>query len=430
MDYFPVVSHPVALYQLMASPFYLLYRYLCANGHLSFTARFIYMLVGGLILAFASMGLYALFLFIPALFFPLLFHMVSWQQVHRWAFTLQMSWQTGCHLWVMYRQYYLQEAITMRLSITISSLMLLTQKVTSLALDIHERKVTVISLERGLKDGFHQPLAYNILTFLSYFMFFPALLGAPLCSFGKFKHQVHKSHMLPVFRPMCQLIKGCSITILLQMVCASISRNIQSSYALFDCSGMECVYIMWITAVIFKLTYYSHWILDESLFYAAGFETDNHHGADMHTGFSDFDIFALETTYKISFFARSWNKSTAIWLKRLIFKRCRIRPLLMTFAFSAWWHGLYPGQVFGFLTWAMMVQADYRIHEWFGEYKGREYMKYLYRIVTWIQTQLIIAFIIVAVEMRSFGMVLALCSTYNIVFPLLYFIVLLFLTKT
>ncbi|KAM4807805.1 ghrelin O-acyltransferase [Rhinophrynus dorsalis] len=322
--------------------------------------RYIYLLVGGLILACKSMGPYSIILFIPALVSIMVFHIVSWQTVHWWAFTVQMAWQTACHLWILYKEYFLQEAITIRLSITIASLMLLTQKITSLALDLHEGKGK-LPLMGAVMNGFRLQLVYNILVLLSYFLFFPALLGGPLCSFVNFQHQVNKFHGCNSSWSIWMVTKGCLSAFFLQVLKALVSGTIGFHCTLMDCRQLNCVYIMWTTALLFKLTYYSHWLLDESLFRAAGFLVE-HQRDDLQRTFSDFDIWTLETTPKISVFARTWNTSTAKWLKRLIFQQCKIRPLLMTFAFSAWWHGLYPGQIFGFLSWAMMVEADYRIH--------------------------------------------------------------------
>ncbi|KAM8939369.1 membrane-bound ghrelin O-acyltransferase MBOAT4 [Pelodytes ibericus] len=429
MDYILVTFHQVALYQLAAFPFALMYTYLCSFGHLSITTRFMYLLVGGILLACASMGPYSILLFIPALVSTLLFHTVSCQSVHKWAFTLQMSWQTCCHMWLLYKEYYLGEAITIRFSIMISSLMLLTQKITSLAMDIHERKVTVISLEKGVRKGFHHQIAYNILLFISYFMFFPGLLGGPLCSFVKFQQQVHKCRISHALQPIWMAAKGCGLAFSLQMLRALVFGNINFHYTLISCRGLYCVYSMWTTALQFKLTYYSHWILDESLFHTAGFVTEVHHGTHLQTTFTDVDIWTVETTYQISVFARTWNKSTATWLKRLVFKKCKIRPLFMTFAFSAWWHGLYPGQVLGFLCWALMVEIDYRIHKCLSAYLKTWYARCIYKTFTWVQTQLIIAFIIIVVEMRSFAMVWSLCSSCNSIFPILYCVSMIFLTK-
>ncbi|MEE6460381.1 hypothetical protein FKM82_000938 [Ascaphus truei] len=428
MDYIQVTFHPVALYQLAAFPCAILYSYLCSFGHLPITPRYMYLLAGGLILACASMGPYAILLFIPAFGSIVLFHTVSWQSVHRWAFLLQMAWQTGCHLWLLYKEYYVQETISIRLSIMISSLMLLTQRVTSLALDIHERKVKIIPVN-SVMNGFHPQQACNALVFLSYLLFFPALLGGPVCSFINFQQQVNTCDVRNASQSTWLMTRGCICAFCLQVLRGLVSGGFIFHCTLMDCSQLSCIYIMWTTALLFKLTYYSHWLLDETLFYAAGFVLDCGQGVELRAKFSDTDIWTLETTHSIAVFARTWNKSTAKWLRRLIFQQCKTQPLLMTFAFSAWWHGLHPGQMFGFLCWAVMVEADYRIHLYLNVGQRNWYSRFIYKAFTWVQTQLIIAFIMMAIEMRSFSMVWALCSSYSTLFPLVYCVSMIFLIK-
>ncbi|KFQ74449.1 Ghrelin O-acyltransferase, partial [Phaethon lepturus] len=141
------------------------------------------------------------------------------------------------------------------------------------------------------------------------------------------------------------------------------------------------------------------------------------------------DLWTLETTHRVAVFARTWNKSTSRWLRRLIFQRCSAQPLLATFAFSAWWHGLRPGQIFGFLCWAVMVEADYRIHPFLSTWATCQGVKLFYRGTTWVFTQLIIAYILVAVETESFSMLCLLWTSCNSILPLSYSLVLLLLAK-
>ncbi|XP_073469715.1 ghrelin O-acyltransferase [Aquarana catesbeiana] len=425
MDYIQVTFHRVAVYQMAAFPCAWLYGYLCSSGHLPITVRYIYLLVGGVILACASMGPYAVLIFIPALCHAALFHIVSWESVYKWAFLLQMTWQTGCHLWLMYRQYYLEETMSVKLSIMISSLMLLTQKVTSLAMDLHERKMAFTANYCMKGKSFHAVWRYNILVILSYFMFFPALLGGPLCSFVKFQQQVSKASMCRNFRQAWTLSRGLTLFMLLQILRAVLFEKITFQCDLMNCRHLDCIYVMWSTALIFKITYYSHWLLDEALFHTAGFSIE----LCSHVEVSDINIFTLETTNKISVFARTWNKSTSMWLRRLVFGNCRTRPVLCTFAFSAWWHGLYPGQIFGFLCWALMLEADYRIHKNLEYVSKPWYIQYLFKTCTWLQTQLIIAYVMAAIESRTLASVLALCFSYNSFFPIFYCISFIFLGK-
>ncbi|XP_068089382.1 ghrelin O-acyltransferase [Hyperolius riggenbachi] len=381
-----------------------------------------YLLVGGVILACVSMGQYAVLIFIPALGSLVLLYTVSWQSVHVWTFLLQMAWQTGCHLWLMYRQHYLEETLPIKLTITISSLMLLTQKVTSLAMDLHERKVA-LTADGCMKKSSHIPWKNNVLYTLSYLMFFPALLGGPLCSFVEFQQQVSRASMCTNLRRAWTVTRGCMLFMLLQALQVVLIKKVNFEGNLMDCKNLQCVYVMWSTALLFKLTYYSHWLLDEALFHTAGFSTELY----SHMSVCDGNIFTLETTNKISVFARTWNKSTAKWLRRLIFQNCQRRRTLYTFAFSAWWHGLHPGQIFGFLCWAVMLEADYRIHKYYGSKPF--FPRVLYNTLTWLQTQLIIAYIMLAVEMKNLAFMLALCFSYNTIFPAIYCILLFLLPE-
>ncbi|KFZ51940.1 Ghrelin O-acyltransferase [Antrostomus carolinensis] len=212
--------------------------------------------------------------------------------------------------------------------------MLLTQKATSLALDIHEG---VVQLHPG------QGLLQRALPLCSYLLFFPALLGGPLCSFSRFRAQAESP------------------------------------------------------------------------------------GAVGQGDLSIRDLWTLETTHRLAVFTRTWNKSTSRWLRRLVFQRCPARPLLATFAFSAWWHGLRPGQVFGFLCWAVMVEADYRIHPFLSTRATSQGLKLLYHGTTWVFTQLIVAYILVAVECESFSKLCLLWTSCNSILPLSYSLSLLLL---
>ncbi|KAM5264337.1 ghrelin O-acyltransferase [Ctenodactylus gundi] len=374
------------------------------------------------------MGTYALLVFIPALCAVVLVSSLGPQEVHRWTFFFQMGWQTLCHLGLHYTEYYLKEPPSLRFCITLSSLMLLTQRITSLSLDICEGKLEAASGSTQSRRPLSEHLC-KALPYFSYLLFFPALLGGSLCSFQRFQARVQGSSFLCGSRSFWALAwRGLQI---LGLECLKVALRwaLSEGAGLPDCRHLQCVYVMWSTAMLFKLTYYSHWILDDSLLHAAGFgpELDQRPGEEGHV--PDADIWTLETTHRISLFARRWNQSTARWLRRLVFQRSPSWPLLQTFAFSAWWHGLHPGQVFGFLCWAVMVEADYLIHTFANQSVRSWPLRLLYRALTWAHTQLIIAYIMLAVEGRSLSSLWSLCNSYSSAFPMLYCSLLFLLAK-
>nr|XP_007960271.2 ghrelin O-acyltransferase [Chlorocebus sabaeus] len=420
--------HPVSFYQGAAFPFAFLFNYLRIMDSFSTRARYLFLLAGGGALAVAAMGPYAVLVFTPAVCAVALLCSLAPQQVHRWTFCFQMSWQTLCHLGLHYTEYYLHEPPSVRFCITLSSLMLLTQRVTSLSLDICEGKVEAASGGIRSRSSLSEHVC-KALPYFSYLLFFPALLGGSLCSFQRFQACVQGSSALYPRHSFWALSwRGLQI-LGLECINVAVSRMVDAGAGLTDCQQFECIYVMWTTAGLFKLTYYSHWILDDSLLHAAGFGSELGQSPGEEGYVPDADIWTLERTHRISVFARKWNQSTARWLRRLVFQHSRAWPLLQTFAFSAWWHGLHPGQVFGFLCWAVMVEADYLIHSFANEFIRSWPMRLFYRTLTWAHTQLIIAYIMLAVEVRSFSSLWLLCNSYNSVFPMVYCILLLLLVK-
>ncbi|NWX42396.1 MBOA4 acyltransferase, partial [Steatornis caripensis] len=398
---------PAAPCWLAAFPFAVLFHHLCASRRLSLTARYVFLLAGGCLLAGSAMGSYAVLLLVPASGSVLVLLSVSPARAHIWVFALQMSWQTLCHLGLSSQELDPQDT---RPAITLSAIMLLTQKATSLALDIHEG---VVPLQLGMG------LLQRALPLCSYLLFFPALLGGPLCSFSRFQAQAESSGPLP--HALRAAGQRCLWALALQGLRAGLAGGLASKQG---CTGMGCLPHIWARALLLRLAYYWHWVLDEALLEVAGFRPEAGQG-DLSIG----DLWTLETTHRLAVFTRTWNKSTSRWLRRLVFQRCPTQPLLATFAFSAWWHGLRPGQVFGFLCWAVMVEADYRIHPFLSARATSQGVKLLYRGTTWVFTQLIVAYILVAVETESFSMLCLLWASYNSILPLSYSLVLLLLAK-
>ena len=85
--------------------------------------------------------------------------------------------------------------------------------------------------------------------------------------------------------------------------------------------------------------------------------------------------------------------------------------------------------VFGFLCWAVMVEADYLVHTFANVFVRSWPMRLLYRTLAWAHTQLIIAYIMLAVEVRSLSSLWLLCNSYNSVFPMVYCVLLFLLAK-
>ncbi|GCB68487.1 hypothetical protein scyTo_0008235 [Scyliorhinus torazame] len=107
---FELDYYPVTIYQFMNVPLALMFYHLSITGHLPLAARYIFLMIGGILMAIVSMGPYAVLVLIPSIFSVIFIHSLEPRIVHKFTFLTQMGWQTLCHLWLHYKDYYLQEA--------------------------------------------------------------------------------------------------------------------------------------------------------------------------------------------------------------------------------------------------------------------------------------------------------------------------------
>lgn len=302
-----------------------------------------------------------------------------------------------------------------------SALMLLTQRVTSVSMDLQEGKII-----RHFRKG-HQRQVVSLAPFLSYILYFPALLGGPLCSFDTFVNFVEQMSINPPPSPLTILPWKMLHVFLLLVLKFFLTSFLQSN--LFSLSSSPCTLWIWIFSLVLRLNYYVHWKISECVNNAAGlgFSGYSTTGSALWDGISDGDVFKIETSSNISAFARLWNRTTSAWLRRLVFLKCSRMPVLITFSFSALWHGLYPGQVVGFLGWAVAVLGDHKLHKHLSLRLNTAWGKGLYTCLSWLYTQAVIACVVITIELQSVEALMLFCTTHIALLPLASILILLIL---
>ncbi|GAA6109112.1 ghrelin O-acyltransferase [Tachysurus ichikawai] len=423
MDFFWMTfnQNPQLVNQLFTIPLAFVFYSLATQGYLTLFSRHICLALGGFILAVLTMGPYSMMLFITNIIFVLLVRFMESVHIHYWTFGLQMWWQTLWHFYMQYRQYWLQEPADSRLVLAMSALMLLSQRVTSVSMDLQEGKII-----RHFRKG-HQSQVVSLVPFLSYTLYFPALLGGPLCPFNTFVNFVERMSVNPPPSPLTILLWKMLQVLLLLVLKFLLTSFLQSS--MFNLSSSPCILWIWIFSLVLRLNYYVHWKLSECVNNAAGlgFSGYSTSGCALWNGLSDGDAFEIETSSNISTFARLWNRTTAAWLRRLVFQRCSRMPVIMTFSFSALWHGLYPGQVAGFLGWSIAVLGDHKLHKHLSPRFTTASRKGLYTCLSWLYTQVVITCVVVTTELQSLEALKLFCTTHIALFPLASILILLFL---
>lgn len=271
-----------------------------------------------------------------------------------------------------------------------------------------------------------------LLPLIGYLLSFTTLLGGPLCSYSQFVSLMQGISLKPPPCPLAVVFVKMLQMLLLEFIrfclLCFIAQNIPDP----SCSAVLCgILWVWGFALVLKIQYYSHWRVSECLNNAAGFGFHENPSGDWG-GLSDGDFWSTESSSRVSEFARRWNSTTSSWLRRLVYTRCRHFPVFMTFGFSLWWHGLHLGHFVGFLTWAATVTADYYIHRHMKPKLSSSWRKLLYSCLGWINTQMIISCVAIAVELRNISGLRLLSVTYIILFPLcnIFLLVLLLMLNT
>lgn len=269
--------------------------------------------------------------------------------------------------------------------------MLLTQRITSLSLDLLEKRVNLT---------LNSSWTVTLLPLIAYLCGFTTLLGGPLWSYGHFVSQIEKMELNSSPNPLGIVL--LKLTQVLALQCLRYFFVVLLSHNPFnpsDSTFMHGILWVWGVGVVLRIQYYSHWKISECVNNSAGFGFDDSPTGEPST-FSDGDIWTIESSTCLSEFARRWNATTASWLRRLVYTRCKRFPLYMTFGFSLWWHGLHLGHFVGFLTWAVTVHADYHIHRFLSS-NSCAMLRKVCTCLGWINTQMVMSCIVVAVEFRT-----------------------------
>ncbi|TSM85946.1 Ghrelin O-acyltransferase [Bagarius yarrelli] len=364
------------------------------------------------------MGPYSMLLFFPSILFVLLVCFMKPVYIHYWIFGLQMCWQTLWHFYMQYQQIWLQEPADSRLVLAMSALMLLSQRVTSVSMDLQEGKII-----RHFRKSY-QSHVVSLVPFMSYTLYFPALLGGPLCPFNTYVIFLEQMTVNPPPSPLVILPWKMLHALLLIILKSLLTSFLKSS--MFILSSSPSTLWIWTFSLVLRLNYYIHWKLSECVNNAAGLGFDGYSstGAALWNGLSDGDAFEIETSSSISSFARLWNRTTAAWLRRLVFQKCNRMPVLMTFSFTALWHGLYPGQLAGFLGWAVAVLGDYKLHKHLSPRLTTTWKKCTYTCLSWLYTQAIITCVVVTTELQSLEVLRLFFTTHIALFPLVSILIL------
>ncbi|XP_023560573.1 lysophospholipid acyltransferase 2 isoform X2 [Octodon degus] len=391
--------------------------------HSSKTSSFIRHVVAtllGLYLAFFCFGWYALHFLVQSGVSYCIMIIIGVESMHKYCFVFALGYLTVCQVTRVYIFDYGQYSADFS-----GPMMIITQKITSLAYEIHDglfrKDEDLTPSQRGLAVR-RMP---SLLEYVSYTCNFMGILAGPLCSYkdyisfieGRTYHGAQPGHegkeavrwerMDPSPKAaVTQKLLVCVLSLLVHLtVCSAlpVDYNIDEQFRA-TASWPTRVAYLYISLLAARPKYYFAWTLADAINNAAGFGFRGYDGNGVARWdlISNLRIRQIEMSTSFKMFLDNWNIQTALWLKRVCYERASFSPTVQTFFLSAIWHGVYPGYYLTFLTGVLMTLAARAMRSNFRHYfTDPPQLKFCYDILTWMVTQIAISYTVVPFVLLS-----------------------------
>ncbi|KAM5262794.1 lysophospholipid acyltransferase 2 [Ctenodactylus gundi] len=374
----------------------------------------------GLYLAFFCFGWYAFHFVVQSGISYCIMIIIGVETMQKYCFVFALGYLTVCQITRVYIFDYGQYSADFS-----GPMMIITQKITSLAYEIHDgmfRKDEDLSpSQRGLAVR-RMP---SLLEYLSYTCNFMGILAGPLCSYkdyitfieGRSYHVVQPhppgKEDVPCGRPepspkvaVAQKLLVCGLSLLFHLtVCTAlpVEYNLDPHFEA-TASWLTRVLYLYCSLLAARPKYYFAWTLADAINNAAGFGFRGYDrdGTAQWDLISNLRIQQIEMSTSFKMFLDNWNIQTALWLKRVCYERASFSPTIQTFFLSAIWHGVYPGYYLTFLTGVLMTVAARAIRKNLRHYfVDPPPLKLLYDVLTWAVTQVAISYTVVPFVLLS-----------------------------
>ncbi|XP_071660723.1 lysophospholipid acyltransferase 1 isoform X1 [Patagioenas fasciata] len=314
-----------------------------------------------------------------------------------------------------------------RVSESASPLMIITQKITTLACQLHDgigRQAEELTAEQNRLAVKTRP---SLLEYLSYLLNFMSIIAGPCSNYKDYIAFIEGRHVhmkllevnwkqkgydrLPDPSPTGAVMYKLCITLVSLILFLTLTKNFPMAYIIDNefldktpfLSRLGYLYVVTQAA---KPKYYFAWTLADAVNNAAGygFSGVDEKGIFRWDLLSNLNIWNIETATSFKMYIENWNIQTAAWLKRVCYDRAPWYPTALTFILSALWHGIYPGYYFTFLTGILITLAARAVRNNCRHYfLSSVPLKIAYDVATWVVTQLAVCytvapFVMLAVE--------------------------------
>ncbi|KAK1170237.1 membrane-bound O-acyltransferase domain-containing protein 2 [Acipenser oxyrinchus oxyrinchus] len=405
------------LFALLTAVWFRLYLHPSKTS--TFVRHFVATLLG-FYFALFCFGWYALhFVFQSGITYSIMI-LAGAEHMHKYCFVVALGYLSLCQVTRVYIFDYGMYSADFT-----GPMMIITQKITSLAFEIHDglaRKDEQLTPSQRRLAVRRMP---SLLEYFSYNCNFMGILVGPTSSYkdyiafiegtayhskysetnGKENGKYKQSEPSPKMEVIHKLAV-CAISLLVYLTVSksfSVERNVDDAFIASTPFYTRVIYL-YLSMLTTRPKYYFAWTLADAINNAAGFGFNgyNKDGTPRWDLVSNIRIANIEFATSFKTFLDNWNIQTALWLKRVCYERCPYNPTAATFLLSAIWHGVYPGYYLTFLTGIVMTKTARAIRHNVRQYfLGSSTHKLIYDVITGAGTQIAISYTVVPFVLLS-----------------------------
>ncbi|XP_017772737.1 PREDICTED: lysophospholipid acyltransferase 1 [Nicrophorus vespilloides] len=378
-------------------------------------------LIFGLIIGYFCFGMQAIHLAgLPALCY-IVIRTTNPQIMQRLVLAVALIYLSCIHL---HRQVY--DYGSYSLDIT-GPLMVVTQKVTSLAFCIHdgicrkESELTKNQLVYAVKN-IPTPLEY-----FSYVLQFPTLMAGPALFYKDYIDFIDgKNFPTPSSNNINNNSGGNTLVLEpspVRAVCKKVTLSLLCAIAfvkftpMFHIEGVKdddfventtLMYKFWYlsnTTMLVRFKYYFAWLFADATSNNSGIGFDGYHPDGSHNWdkFSNINMIKFEFGTNLKESIEAWNIGTNRWLRMIVYERVDNYATMLTYGLSALWHGFYPGYYLTFANGALFTFAARSMRRTIRNYfTGNKDSKFIYDVITFVTTRFVMAYITFAFVLLEF----------------------------
>ncbi|KAK6113189.1 MBOAT membrane-bound O-acyltransferase family protein [Brugia pahangi] len=317
--------------------------------------------------------------------------------VHKCIFTFAMGYLVFLHWyrWYVLTAYYLDVT---------GPMMILVQKITVLAFNLHDGKVKRSEELNDMQKKEALKSVPDILSFLSYMFHFQAVLTGPACFYTDYMAWINGTAAIgkdgkiekPWHVVLIKLLQAGVFMLLYVFFGDRFTPDIIIDKKYMNLNWIQWIFVLYIVMAFQRVPYYVAWTLADAIFNLSGFGFKGYDsdGKPQWDLVSNVKPWKVETALNFKETLEAWNCCTMYWLRRVAYDRVpKGYRTLSTYLLSAVWHGFFLGYYVTFLTGALFTVSARTIRRclrW--RFQRNEFLRRSYDLLTLVVTKIVLSY--------------------------------------